>query len=128
MEEYSTVDDNVTDFWGQVDISSLYPLLSRVMQAIMTWPHSNASSERMFSMLKKVSTEQRSNLCPDTVRCLLSFKQNNLACCVGQTYDDDRLKALKKATTEYNNEHLFTGSASAGAPVNSEADDIHIID
>lgn len=114
MQEYAEylVDDTTTAdadastivrFW--VKAEQHYPTLTKVVKALMTFPHSNASSERLFSMLKKINTEQRSNLCKSTIHALLSFKVNNVECCFDHTFKEGEIKKLKASTSSYNEAH-----------------------
>ena len=48
-----------------VDGSSQFPLLSQVAQLALTIPHSNASEERVFSLVRKNKTPFRPNLDPE---------------------------------------------------------------
>ena len=76
--DYSAEDEfvgSVTECWGIEAIESK-PSLARLMHAIMSMPHSNANSERVFSLLKKIYTETRSRLEQSTIISLLSVKLN----------------------------------------------------
>lgn len=55
-------EQSVVQFWSCARTEELFPNISKLMRIILTLPHSNASSERIFSMLKKIKTEQRSLL------------------------------------------------------------------
>ena len=69
---------DVGTFWGEMcDIKELfskqprYPNLSKLDLACVILPNSNADSERIFSMLNKIQTEQNQNMecyeyCPDS--------------------------------------------------------------
>ena len=46
----------------------------KYLQVLLVLPHSTADAERLFSMIKKIETEQRSSLSPTTVRKLLKSK------------------------------------------------------
>jgi hypothetical protein len=48
--------------------------LARVMLGILTIPHANASCERVFSIVRKNHTTQRSELGPDTLDAILVVK------------------------------------------------------
>ena len=50
--------------------------LSKLCKILLVLPHSNADPERLFSMVQKVETEQRSSLKPSTVQDLVSVKMN----------------------------------------------------
>lgn len=105
-----TKSEDVLSFWS--DAESTYPLLVELVRLMMTFPHSNAASERMFSMLKKIHTDFRDNLCLDTIRALLAYKVNSYGCCINQKYDDERLKQLKRAAMTYNDRHTSASASS----------------
>ena len=55
--------------------------LVRLCKTLLVLPHSNADPERLFSVVRKVETEQRASLNPATVHDLLSVKMNtDLSC------------------------------------------------
>ena len=72
--------------------------LGKVMAGILTIPHSSASCERVFSVVRKNSTDQRGRLNEDTMEALLVVKPK-----VGHYLDDSRqfshtqLKQLKSS-------------------------------
>ena len=63
-------------------------------------PHSTADAERLFSMIKKIETEQRSSLSPTTVCNLLSMKINTPRACFqsSQLFSPELLSAATTAT------------------------------
>ena len=77
------MDDGVDAFWSAM--ASLktvaghckYSTISKLMKTFLLLPHSNADSERVFSMVNKICTEHRADLAPDTVAALLSVKVNS---------------------------------------------------
>jgi hypothetical protein len=91
------------DFWSK----SSYPTLASLMRIVLSIPHSNASSERVFSMLKKITTDQRHSLDQATVQSLLATKLNFQGCCldVKRKLNTDLKQKLKTATMEYNRAH-----------------------
>ena len=102
-------------FWGTVsklklaDGTTRFPTLGKLMKALMCIPHSNASSERAFSMMKKVTTEFRSELGQDTLCAIMALKYNGHECCHPNLFkDEDLLKKAKSATYLYNKEHKST--------------------
>ena len=52
------------------------PLLSKLMAGLLSILVSNADSERGFSMLKKIHTDQRPSLNQDTLIALMTVKFN----------------------------------------------------
>ena len=76
-------DSRVDTFWAEMGRKKTFvgavrfPLLTRVMTKLSVIAHSNnADSERVFSMVRKVDTDSRSQLGNDTLRALLSCKIN----------------------------------------------------
>ncbi len=61
--------------WNQ--LSRKYPRLANVMLGILTIPHSNASCERIFSLVRKNKTDFRPNLSQNTLEALLVEKVFN---------------------------------------------------
>ena len=62
-------------------------------------PTSNADAECGFSMLRKIHTDQCSNLSQSTIIALMSIKLNCEDCCTDTELYEDLLKNCKKATT-----------------------------
>ena len=60
-------------FWWKVgqmktmDDKKRFPLLFKLMSGLLSFPSSDADSERGFSVLKKIHTDQRSNLDHSTI-------------------------------------------------------------
>ena len=85
-----------------------FATLSAVMKVYLIMPHSNADSERVFSMVNKIDTEHRSELVQDTIAALLSVKVN----CTADTHSYEPpatvLHMSKKATMNYNLPHRNT--------------------
>jgi hypothetical protein len=83
-----------------------YPNLSKLALACVVLPNSNAvaDSERIFSMLKKIQTEHRSELVNDTICSLICAKQNKNMECYEYCPDSEVLKKAKTACINYNNE------------------------
>jgi hypothetical protein len=80
--------------------------LSKLALACVVLPNSNADSERIFSMLKKIQTEHRSELANDTtcICSLICAKQNQKMECYEYCTDSEVLKKAKTACIDYNNE------------------------
>ena len=83
-----------------------YSTISKLMKTYLLLPHSNADSERVFSMVNKICTEHRADLAQDTVAALLSVKVNSRV--DPQRFEPSRseLGKAKSATMEYNRLHL----------------------
>ena len=67
-------EQRVDRFWGLVGKDKRFSQLARLMKALLCIPHSNASSERTFSMVKKIVTENRTSLNNSNLCALLSCK------------------------------------------------------
>ena len=68
------------------------------MVGLLCIPCSNAYSERGFSVLRKIHTDQRSNLEQSTIVALMSLKFNCDTSCFDTKFTEDLLTKCKKAT------------------------------
>lgn len=110
MELPNFSEDTRTDiFWGEVIAmknritnTPRFPLMAKIVRAVMTIPNSNAECERIFSMMKKIHTDTRSNLDNSTLCALLTVKVNNTQKCHSFKPSKDILKTAKKACVGYN--------------------------
>lgn len=103
--------------WGylsqckRADGSLKYPILAKVAhcQAVLILPHSNASEERIFSMVTKNKTNFRPSLKLDgTLSSILKVKLAHpeiQELCHDFQPSKDLLKTAKKSTWEYNKKH-----------------------
>ena len=82
-----------------------FPLLGKVMPALLCLPHSNADSERVFSMVRKIHTEARSSLAPDILTAFLQIKLNCDSCCHDFKITPGMTDKAKCCTEQYNGEH-----------------------
>ena len=53
-----------------------FPTLTQLCKTLLVLPHSTADPERLFSVIGKIETSQRSSLLPSTVCDILSVKIN----------------------------------------------------
>ncbi|KAK7096538.1 hypothetical protein V1264_005823 [Littorina saxatilis] len=83
-------DDRLDVTWTK--LGKEFPELARVMKGILTVPHSSAPCERVFSMVTKTCTDQRSSLHQSTTEALLIVKTKP-----NKELDDKALKQLKSA-------------------------------
>ena len=97
------------DMWmkiGKLSIqatgTALFAQLSGLAKALLTIPNSNAAPERTFSMVKKIFTEQRSQMDNSTLAALLKCKINTDYPC--HTYQPTKhtVHLAKVACTSYN--------------------------
>ena len=68
------------------------------MTGLLSIPCSNADSERWFSILRKIHTDQRPSLKQSTINSLMTIKFNSNECCYNATFSDELLTKCKKAT------------------------------
>lgn len=99
-----TTKPRVGSFWWEVgklqtaDGKQRFAKLYQLMVGLLCIPCSNADSERGFSVLRKIHTDQRSNLDQSTINALMSLKFNCDSCCFDTTFDEKVLGQCKKAT------------------------------
>ena len=81
-------------------LSETYPNLSKVMIGVLCVPHSNADSERVFSVSRHIDTDFRNMDCK-TLESLVIVKthlQNRDKCCYNEEFTEEFLVRAKKAT------------------------------
>ena len=83
--------------------------LGALAKALLTIPNSNAAPERTFSMVKKIFTEQGSQLGNSTLSALLKCKLNEDTICTEFAPCERTLRLAHVACTSYND--LCTSSA-----------------
>lgn len=105
LTEYQVTDrqelpqeDQIDRFWGLVGKDARFIELAKLMKGLLCIPHSNASSERVFSMVRKIVTENRMALDNSTVSALLSCKINHTGLAHKYTTFQKVLKCAKSAT------------------------------
>ncbi|XP_048741220.2 uncharacterized protein LOC125655094 [Ostrea edulis] len=98
------------EFWGtilqmknKITLKPRFPMMQKLVSAVLTIPNSNADCERVFSVLKKIHTEMRSNLENSTVCALLSTKLNQTVKCHNFKPTKDHIKSAKQACLSYSN-------------------------
>ena len=85
--------------------TSRFALLAKVMLAFLVVPLSNASSERAFSMVRKIETDFRSELAQGTTCALLSVKMNTDVRPSVFAPSAKVLESARNAVSSYNQEH-----------------------
>jgi len=76
-------------------------LLSRLSVVVLSLPHSNADTERTFSILRKIQSDSRGSLDQKTIESLLSVKVDNHSECHQWSPDSDLVKETKNACGFY---------------------------
>ena len=81
-----------------------YVHLATLALELLAIPTSNADSERVFSLVRRVKTDFRASLAPETLSSLISchFNNTNTRCCKLGRIDDALLKKAKGCTRERN--------------------------
>ena len=93
--ELPPMDGGLDAFWAAMATRTTaggdhpFATLSAVMKVYLLMPHSDADSERVFSMVNKIDNEHRSEL--DTIAALLSVKVN----CMADTHSYEPASSLK---------------------------------
>ena len=110
-----TADSRLDTFWGQMGKLThagerRFPHLSGLMKVLLVVPAGNASSERVFSQVRKISTCFRSELGRDTICALLNVKWNSDATVPEFSPTPQLLRAAKSATATYNQAHTHTNN------------------
>ena len=75
--------------------------LAKLCKILLVLPHGNADPERLFSMVSKIETDQRSSLLPSTVADLINVKVNTSSECYASEslITPSLLSSAKQATT-----------------------------
>ena len=101
--------ENAIQFWNNVSkltspMGSLkYHHLSTLALNLLAIPASNADSERVFSLVRRIKTEYRSALSTDTVLSLIGCHFNNTnKCCENTKFEKTLLTNAKKCTRQRN--------------------------
>ena len=81
-----------------------YVHLATLALELLAIPASNADSERVFSLVRRVKTDFRASLTPETLSSLIGchFNNANAHCCKLGKIDDALLKKAKSCTRERN--------------------------
>ena len=80
----------------------IFSNLAALIKSLLCISHSNASSERTFSMMRKILTESKTILHNNTECALLSCKINCDRIAAGFKPSKAQLNFAKKATHKYN--------------------------
>ena len=98
----------IEHFWDAMSKVKLVTVISThkfgtlavLAKTLLVLPHSNADPERLFSMVRKIETEQRKNLDPSTVCDLLIVELNIATSCFDNEHlmSKEMLKSAKSAT------------------------------
>lgn len=98
-------------YWHEVGkISTLsgatrFPHLTSLAKCILALPVANADTERVFSIVRKISTDYRGQMEQNTLCALVSCKLNNDQKCYELETPTELLRKARTATKEYNRAH-----------------------
>ncbi|XP_052072587.1 uncharacterized protein LOC127710681 [Mytilus californianus] len=98
---------SLNQFWTSIgnlklpSVKQQFQHLFALSKVVLALPHSNADTERTFSMLKKIQSEPRDNLADKTIHSLLSVKINNPTDCHQYKPEPELVKAAKSACALY---------------------------
>lgn len=107
FEEFDLVNDSADTVWHEISHitdangAKKYIALPKLILALLLVPHSNATSERVFSLVRKNQTDFRPTLGTETLTSLLIEKQkhfNSSTKCYEHKFSNEVLKAAKKST------------------------------
>lgn len=106
--ELPSEEKGVDNFWSLMadikdpfTVKPRFGLLSKLAKSCCVIPTSNADPERIFSMLKKIQTDMRSELNTDTICSLMCAKQNQDINCYQFEPSESLLMSAKKAVVNY---------------------------
>ena len=103
--------EDLCGYWQQIgkivkaDGSVRFPHLTRLAQRLLALPVSNAETERVFSIMRKIVTDYRTQLDQRTLCALVSCKLNSDCRCFELATPNGLLQQARTATMEYNRAH-----------------------
>ena len=83
-----------------------FPAITRVFIPLLGLPNSNAECERVFSMVRKIHTDSRKSLQPETLTSYMQCKINFDACCYKMEVTKEMRQLAKHAAYANKLEHL----------------------
>ena len=105
----SKVEDDAVWFWNRVKCMKTlrgeckYQHLCALALHLLSIPASNTDSERVFSLVRRIKTDFRSNLIPDSISSLIGVHVNSpFRCCSLVDFSASLLDKVKSCTREFN--------------------------
>lgn len=92
-------DDRIDEKWGK--LIAVYPGLAEVMLSVLTIPHGNADSERVFSAVRHIDTDFRQRMSWELMDALMVVKRHLITrgeICYTHKFTDEFLARAKGAT------------------------------
>ena len=102
---------DLCSYWHEIDQmktlegKSRYGNIANLAKCLLSLPHSNADTERIFSIVRKIITDYRTEMEQNTLCALLACKVNNDNCCCDTDVPKELVKIAKQATMNYNRAH-----------------------
>lgn len=106
-----TMSADLCAYWHEVgklktlDGKDRFPTLTQLAKCLLSLPVSNADTERVFSIVRKIITDYRTEMEQSTLCALLACKLNCDSHCYELNTPKDLLQVAKTATKEYNKAH-----------------------
>ena len=103
--------ERIDEQWGKVSEirdttgNKKFSHISKLALSILLIPHSNATCERVFSAVRKIRTDFRSSMGPNTLEAMCLVKMDMQfagAVCHQQEYTREQTKQAKNATEKFN--------------------------
>ena len=101
--------ENAVDYWYRILYfqsptgEQRYKNLATLALQLLSIPASNAGSERVFSVVRRIKTEFRSSLQTETVSALIGCHFNKKSqCCEQSSFEQSLLENAKSCTNERN--------------------------
>ena len=101
--------ENAVDYWYRILYlqspmgEQRYKNLATLALQLLSIPASNAGSERVFSVVRRIKTEFRSSLQTETVSALIGCHFNKKSqCCEQSSFEESLLEKAKSCTHERN--------------------------
>ena len=120
VEQRSTEDSldgtKLCSYWQEVgrmmtvDGRPRFPHLTCLAKCVLSLPVSNADTERVFSVVRKIVTDYRTEMDQSTLCALLACKLNTNVNCFELDTPKDLIRNAKRATMEYNRQHTSARS------------------
>jgi len=99
VDQIDVQDQRIDTVWH--NLRQKYPKLAKVALGVLSIPHSNAESERVFSAVRRTDTEFRPNMSTKLLESLVTtktwLKSHNIKCYDSQ-FPESLLKEAKSAT------------------------------
>ena len=103
--------DRLCVYWNHIGRMTTLHGLIKLAKCILALPVSNANTEIVFSIVRKIITDYRTQLNQETLCSLLACKVNNDSECFQLETPIELLRQAKVTTKEYNQAHTKSKQA-----------------